>query len=311
MRDLTDVACPETESGGDKVKMDTPNTDPPLDQQIVHAIVASAKRFEQAVQSGQNLIAAMAAQRIASSLRRFFPNSLQKSISSPDDRDANAQFPIPFHVPISVPFSAPDPAYARRVHEAVINFSEALMSGDIARALVALEPTGILRGILPPIDELHQMEIETARQAGGLRLPSLTQMAKLALWMGKVDKAEHYASEALNLTKLTVPLNVTAEATHDANMVMGLAAFQRGDVERAKEFLLASSRQTGSLEMGIVGPNLTLANELLKSGESEVVVQYLEQMRLLWTKGTGLLVKWIAAIHGGENPQFEFPFLTG
>ncbi len=48
-----------------------------------------------------------------------------------------------------------------------------------------------------------------------------------------------------------------------------------GDTERAKLHLLESVRTNGSVYMRMIGPNLSLASELLKRNEREVVIDYL------------------------------------
>jgi len=57
----------------------------------------------------------------------------------------------------------------------------------------------------------------------------------------------------------------------------------------------------------MVGPNLTLANELLKHGERRVVVEYLETCSFFWTLGRDVIAsKWIAEIRSGGMPDFGF-----
>ncbi len=56
-----------------------------------------------------------------------------------------------------------------------------MTTGDMARALAALLPTGILRGVHSPAEELERLEIECFREGGSRRLPFLPRMAKLAL----------------------------------------------------------------------------------------------------------------------------------
>lgn len=95
------------------------------------------------------------------------------------------------------------------------------------------------------------------------------------------------------------------EAVHHGDMVLGLIALRRGDKVRAKEHLLASAHTEGYLEMEMIGPNLTLANELLRAGEREVVAKYLETCRAFWSGGWGIVDKWIAEIRKGATPNFD------
>lgn len=283
--------------------METPNEAEPPDQRMITALIVSAGQFEDAVRGGYNLMAAVAARKIVRSFKRFFPDAVAIERSSGTERSAEASFTISLSVPVSVP----DPNYMEIVRTAVKEFKEAIRARDAAGALVALRPTGILGGVPSPAEELQQLEIEAARKSGNRRLPFLPQMAKLALWVGDADKAERYASEALGLIlpPQVDPFDTSAEAIHDANMVAGLVALRRGDLERAKQSLLASARTRGSRELRMIGPNLTLANELLKKGEREVVVEYLQGCRSFWSTGQKLLEKWIEQIRSGENPEFD------
>jgi hypothetical protein len=87
-------------------------------------------------------------------------------------------------------------------------------------------------------------------------------------------------------------------------MVLSLIALRQGDKDRAKEHLLASARTEGFLEMNISGPNLALANELLKLGERDAVAEYLGSCRAFWSPGRATLDKWIDQLRAGEDPDF-------
>jgi len=136
-------------------------------------------------------------------------------------------------------------------------------------------------------------------------------MAKQAFWIGDIDRAERYASEALRLTAQRASVaQDDDDAIHDAHMVLGLVALRHGDKEGAKQHLLASVRTAGSLEMRMGGPNLTLADELLKIGESEVVIQYLEGCRVFWRGEKGELGRWIERIRRGEDSEFDITYFS-
>ena len=132
----------------------------------------------------------------------------------------------------------------------------------------------MLTKVNSPQKELLDLEIKLVRTGGTMRLELLPQVAKVAFWIGDINKAEQYAMEILRLEPVGNPVG-HGEATHDGSMVLGLVALLHGDTERAKLHLLESVRTYGSVYMRMIGPNLSLASELLKRNEREVVIDYL------------------------------------
>jgi hypothetical protein len=86
---------------------------------------------------------------------------------------------------------------------------------------------------------------------------------------------------------------------------LGLVALLRGDTDKAKACLRESSRTNGGGDMSMTGPNLSLAGELLKRNECEVVVEYLRECRRFWAAGRKTLDTWIEKIRSGDDPQFD------
>jgi hypothetical protein len=95
------------------------------------------------------------------------------------------------------------------------------------------------------------------------------------------------------------------EGTHDGNMVLGLVALVRGDTEKAKACLRESARTNGGGYMSMTGPNLSLAGELLKRNEREVVIEYLRECHRFWVDGRKTLDIWIEKIRSGDDLQFD------
>jgi len=266
-------------------------------------LLALADRFGTAANAGETLQAAQALRAIVMVLTRFFPHAF--AIASPAKVEAKAGPPYFLSDPFS-PGSKPDPKYIEIVLESVSRFKEGIAAGRTADAIAALKSTGLLNDIESPEDELARLELEAARRGGGHRLSFLPRMAKLALWVGDADKAGQYASEALSLVipRRADPFGTSAEAIHDANTVAGLIAVRGGDVRRARAFLLASAVTTGNNMLRMRGLDLTLADELLKLGEREIVIQFLEQCRQFWRVGSGRLDEWVAEIRSGKVPDF-------
>jgi len=123
----------------------------------------------------------------------------------------------------------------------------------------------------------------------------------LEMWAGPSNAHPKYLRLTLGRGRVSIDME---EAIHDGNLVLGLVALRHGDKERAKQHLLASVRTEGSFEMKMVGPNLSLAHELLKAGERETVLEYLDGCKCFWRGERGELEHWKARIRNGEDPEF-------
>lgn len=281
--------------------MNAPNGGQPLDQGVAAKLAAYADQFEFAVRDGHDFVAAAVANGIVQILTRFYPSALLKIPST----EAAAPGLGPRSLKsLSAPTSTPDPAYLGVVRPAVKEFKEALASGDVVHAIQALTPTGILAELAETQRELVGLETKLYRTGGIRRLEFLPRLAKLAFWAGDTNKAEQYAKEAVDLEPPGDPVG-DGEATHDGNMVLGLIALQRGDIDQAKRYLIESSRTSGSGYMSMTGPNLSLANELLKCNERQVVIGYLRECQRFWVDGRKTLDAWIEKIREGKDPQFD------
>ena len=93
-------------------------------------------------------------------------------------------------------------------------------------------------------------------------------------------------------------------AVHDANMVLGRIALLEGEVEKAKDHLIAAGTHAGSINQRMHGPNMSLAKDLLEKGEREVVLEYFQLCRKFWPDDEGKLAAWTAAINQGQIPNF-------
>lgn len=127
-------------------------------------------------------------------------------------------------------------------------------------------------------------------------------LAKTAVRAEAWDKAATYAKEALDFV-VTKPTD-DGQGIHDGHMVLGLVALHEGNVERAKQELLASGKTTGSPVLGSFGPNMSLAKALLEKGERDVVLQYFEECKQFWKLHPETLNAWSAAVRNGGLPNF-------
>lgn len=280
--------------------MGSPDEDQPIDMRIMMALTKYSERFELAVRNGHEIVAAAVAQGIVQGFRRFFPGPFSNVCA---EELGIARGPSFLRSP-SGPITPQDTAYLSIVSPTMSEFRSALTSGNIEGAIRALGPTGIIRKEDSPRDDLAKLALELAKSNGARRLPFLPRAAKLALWIGNIDTAEKYAMETLRLDPPNSSFH-DGEAIHDGNMVLGLITLRRGDVDSARAYLRQSLHANESLVMRTTGVNLSLASELLRHGEREVVISYLESVGRFWVSGRRVIDMWITKIRSGEDPEFD------
>jgi len=94
-------------------------------------------------------------------------------------------------------------------------------------------------------------------------------------------------------------------AIHDANRYLGLASLRAGRLDEAAGFLVLAGKSTGSPQLDTFGPDLDLADALLKRGKTQAVTEYLRGVHQFWEMDNGQVEQWIAAINKGETPKLE------
>ncbi len=92
------------------------------------------------------------------------------------------------------------------------------------------------------------------------------------------------------------------DARHHGNIILGRLALQEGDLQQAKERLLAAATGVRSPCLCSFGPNMQLAKELLELGEIAVIIEYLQLCQIFWhSEGPQVL---ISTIQAGEHPYW-------
>lgn len=136
------------------------------------------------------------------------------------------------------------------------------------------------------------------------RFYALGDMASDAFEAGDMPKAEQYATELLQAAPEFKKNWNYGNAVHRGNIILGRVALRRGDINGAKQYLLAAGDTPGSPQLGSFGPNMALAKELLERGEREVVLNYLQSCAKFWKMGAAKLQDWIATVKSGGTPEF-------
>jgi hypothetical protein len=178
---------------------------------------------------------------------------------------------------------------------------------------------------LPPqvIDILSEQAPAQEDVSGYEALKALTAQSQAALQSGDVVTAARLASELLARNTDRTSWNY-GNVIHGANQILGLAALHTGDTGAAREYLLAAGRTPGSPQLDSFGPTMTLAQALLRQGEREVVLTYLDDVARFWAspkktknlidsvlgrvlsgRNANSIKAWKAAIQRGEVPNLN------
>ena len=96
------------------------------------------------------------------------------------------------------------------------------------------------------------------------------------------------------------------DLVHQGHTILGRIALLQGDVDQAKEHLLASGKTPGSAVLGSFGPTMVLALELLERDEFGVVGEYLELCSEFWQNDN--LDAWRTSVAAREMPDFGSNF---
>lgn len=131
--------------------------------------------------------------------------------------------------------------------------------------------------------------------------------AHAALAADDADLAQRHA-EKLIASARTGPKSAGRPdglAIHDGNVVLGRIALARGDRAAAIDHLARAGETPGAPSLKSFGPELALANELLKAGERAAVLAYLTEVGRFWKMDRGLLAHWRSRIEAGETPEIS------
>ncbi|MCG7911537.1 MAG: RNA polymerase subunit sigma-24, partial [Candidatus Thiodiazotropha taylori] len=69
--------------------------------------------------------------------------------------------------------------------------------------------------------------------------------------------------------------------------------------------LVLAGQSTGSPQLDSFGPDLKLANVLLKKGQREAVAKYLSGVKRFWEMDEGRIDSWLKDIEAGKTPKLS------
>jgi hypothetical protein len=148
------------------------------------------------------------------------------------------------------------------------------------------------------MNNLHEAQGEYNRWV------ALDAAAKESLNQGLDADAKEFADELGSLAPKYVKDWNYGNAIQDFNLVLGRLALKAGDVESAKQHLLAAGHSPGSPQMDSFGPNMSLAKDLLAKGEKAVVLEYFDLCKVFWKLARGKLGQWKDDIAQDRIPDF-------
>ena len=121
------------------------------------------------------------------------------------------------------------------------------------------------------------------------------------------DRLEEALSQALELQALLGEFESDYfyfDALQSVHNVLGRLAIRKGDIEAAKQHLVACGTLSESPTLMSFGPNMSLAWELLFKGERQAVLDYLQACRSFWKMGSDSLDLWTQDVLDGRIPDF-------
>ena len=134
---------------------------------------------------------------------------------------------------------------------------------------------------------------------------SLDDRMTAAYTANNFDEAKALANEYLELAAVYRCNWNYGNAIHDANKTLGWVSLKSGDLNAAAEYLVRAGKSTGSPQLDSFGPDLDLANALLKLGKVDAVRTYLTDIKSFWETNGDTLDRWLAEIERGETPELD------
>ena len=131
----------------------------------------------------------------------------------------------------------------------------------------------------------------------------LVDLGKTAFDANQLDKARQYAETML---KITHRGSAFGNRIHHGNLILGRIALREGNIEEAKNRLIAACTTPGAPNLNSFGPSMTLAKELLEKGERDVVFKYFFLCSRFWDseRAREKMTTWRDEIKEDKIPDF-------
>ncbi|MEI7728910.1 MAG: hypothetical protein WCO56_05035 [Verrucomicrobiota bacterium] len=126
----------------------------------------------------------------------------------------------------------------------------------------------------------HQSSRDAYRMQSGESY--LEILARASLLAGETNQAKAYATQLLKTVDAKTDTWNYGNLIHGYNSFLGLIAVHEGKPDEAAKYLLAAGKTPGSPQLNSFGPDFMLAKELLRLGQKDVVLQYLDSVGNFW-----------------------------
>ena len=147
---------------------------------------------------------------------------------------------------------------------------------------LALAPS---EGELPSLIEHASVTVSNAAPSSTEeeeRLYELSSRLEAELNAGKLDNAASIADDLLKQAECCKNTWNYGNVIHNAHVALGRFALFMGDVDSSKMHLLEAGKTPGSPQLDSFGPDRILATELLRQGQRDTVLKYLELCSSFW-----------------------------
>ena len=183
---------------------------------------------------------------------------------------------------------------------------KAVMLGVAIGAIILMFATqSVIRSLHTPTSNSHKQQLKLAlkklenAKTEQTRVYALGDAAKESFTLGHIEDARKYATELLNLAP---KVSSNGNAVHDGNIILGRIAVKENRIADAKRHLLGAGQTSGAPNLDTFGPNMALAEELLKRGERQTVLEYFQLCRRFWTLHPEKLDQWTKEVEAGRAP---------
>lgn len=136
------------------------------------------------------------------------------------------------------------------------------------------------------------------------RMGDITTDAKKAVEQDDRARAAFLAKQLLGFAARNATQWNYGNALHQGHLILGELALAEGDVGTARFELLEAGRTPGSPQLNSFGPNMRLALQLLRAGETVAVRDYFLLCRRFWEGGGEELDRWDGEVAAGHLPDF-------
>ena len=134
------------------------------------------------------------------------------------------------------------------------------------------------------------------------RISVLGELAPMAYTAEKFEDAQKYGDLLLSMAKQYPKEGKLYAALPIGHTVLGQIELKKGHIAQAKAHLLASANADATTFPELF-PKMTLARDLLKANERQVVLEFLKKCRQF--DKSPELDDWISEIERGLTPHFE------